>query len=99
MGNIEMNSLIQGLLSYGYQENVLSSVDKVQLVSGLILNASCKLLVACLLRQLFTVRYTFSFNLGMVQEGLVALCKFHSLLKILRSLLCNMLRLKTQLLF
>ena len=66
MGNIKMNSLIQGLLSHGYQENVLASVDKVQLISGLILHASCEFLVACLLRQLLAVLYAFSLNLGPV---------------------------------
>ena len=66
MGNVKVNSLIQGLLSHGYQENVLASIDKVQLISCLILHTSCKFFVARLLRQLFTVLYTFSFNLRMV---------------------------------
>ena len=66
MGNVKVNSLIQGLLSHGYQENVLASIDKVQLISGLIFHTSCKFLIARLLRQLLAVLYAFSFNLGMV---------------------------------
>ena len=95
MCNVKVNSLIQWLLSEGNQEEILSSVYVVELISALPLNAAAKRLVARLFRQGNTVLHTFSFNLGMIEESLVSFRKLHCLLDFLRMVLCNMLLLKT----